>query len=143
MSPSVATSAHLAAPDTEVENPRASALGTLARARALIVLGHFDEALDQLRVVATMSRLNGYIGLQYEAELQVATVLRATGDIRAALRELGELLPLVAERHDLAHELAARTHLYEIYKSLGRFERALDHHEHIMRLTARMNEATS
>jgi tetratricopeptide (TPR) repeat protein len=148
MSPNVDVSELILAPDggargirPDADDARSSALATLARGRALIALGHFNEAVDQLRVVATLSRMDGYVGLQYEAELLIATVLRATGDVRGALRELGELLPLVAERHDGAQELAVRTHLYEIYKSLGRFERALDHHEHIMRLRSRSAEA--
>jgi diguanylate cyclase (GGDEF)-like protein len=102
------------------------------RSSILVELSRFEDAFAALAGVLASAREHGFAGLELQAEIEYAVARRRSGDRDGALHMLTDLLPRVAARGEVAQQLAVRTALYEILKERGRFERALEHHEHVM-----------
>ncbi|WP_197059377.1 GGDEF domain-containing protein [Cryobacterium sp. MLB-32] len=109
----------------------------------LIELEEYPEAREQAYRAKEMARANGYRNLEVNNDAQIAAIVRAQGNLDEATAMMDAQLADPSAEEDLMLLTTLHRALFEMHKSSGRFEQALNHYEQLHELTFRMAQQTA
>jgi diguanylate cyclase (GGDEF)-like protein len=111
------------------------ALSGAVWADALIAAERARDATVRLVEFREMALVHGFTSLVIDTDLSTIRALRSIGNSDAALVVATSVAELIETDQDPNHLLSINTILYELWKELGNLEKALAHHEIVLRVT--------